>query len=72
MGYHGVSAAEWVLGVAQDVVFGCWLWEPDVASVAAEVARLEGFGDVFFDDDGTAGGVDEPGSYYILVTTWEV
>ena len=35
---HGVSAAEGVLGVAEDVVFWCGLREPDVSSVAAEVA----------------------------------
>jgi hypothetical protein len=39
------------------MVFWCWLREPDVAAVAAEVARREGFGNVFFDDDGAAGGV---------------
>lgn len=57
VGHHGVSAAEGVLGVAERMVFWCWLWEPDVAAVAAEVAGLEGFGDVFFYDDGAAGGV---------------
>ena len=60
---HGVAAAEGVLGVAERVVFRCGLREPDVAAVAAEVAALEGFGDVFFDDDGAAGGVDEPGAW---------
>jgi len=45
------------------VVLGSWLREPDVAAVAAEVAVLEGVGDVFFDDDGAAGGVDEPGAW---------
>lgn len=58
--HHGVAAAEGVLGVAERVVLGCRLRVPDVAAVAAEVAGLEGVGDVFFDDDGTAGGVDEP------------
>ena len=59
---HGVSAAEGVLGVAERVVLGCRLREPDVTAVAAEVAGLEGLGDVFLDDDGAAGGVDEPGA----------
>ena len=44
------------------MVAGGGLGEPDVAAVAAEVAGFEGFGDVFFDDDGAAGGVDEPGA----------
>ena len=64
--HHGVSAAEGVLGVAERVVLGCRLREPNVAAVAAEVAGLEGFGDVFFDDDGAAGGVDEPGAWVAL------
>ena len=58
--HHGVSAAEGVLGVAERVVLGCWLREPDVTAVAAEVAGLEGLGDVFLDDDGATGGVNEP------------
>jgi len=36
------------------------LREPDVAAVAAELAGLEGVGDVLLDNDGAAGGVDEP------------
>lgn len=58
VGHHGVSATEGVLGVAENVLFGCGLREPDVTAVAAEVAGFEGVGDVFFDDDGAAGGVD--------------
>lgn len=57
---HSVSATEGVLGVAEWVVLGCWLREPDISSVAAEVAGFEGLGDVFLDDDGASGGVDEP------------
>lgn len=45
------------------MVLGCGLGEPDVTAVAAELARLEGVGDVFLDDDGAAGGVDEPGAW---------
>jgi hypothetical protein len=60
VGDHGVTAAEGVLGVPKDVVLGRGLGEPDVAAVAAEVAGLEGVGDVLLDDDGAAGGVDEP------------
>ena len=62
MGNHGVAAAPWVLGVAERVVLGCGLGEPDVAAVAAELAGGKGLGDVLLDDDGAAGGVDEPGA----------
>lgn len=56
---HGVASAEGVLGGAQDVVAGGGLGEPDITTVAGEVAGLEGGGDVLLDDDGAAGGVDE-------------
>ena len=59
--YGGVSAAPvHVLGVAEWVVLWCWLWEPNITTVSSKLARLEGFGDVFLDDDGTTCGVDEP------------
>lgn len=38
VGYHGVAAAKGVLGVAQRVVLGRRLGEPDVTAIAAEVA----------------------------------
>jgi hypothetical protein len=60
MRHHGVSAAPRVLCVAQRVVLWRGLREPHVAAVAAELAGGEGVGDVFFDDNGAAGGVDEP------------
>ena len=61
MGHHGVAAAPvGVLGGAERVVLGCGLREPDVTTVATELAGLEGVGDVLLDDDGTTGGVDEP------------
>ena len=60
VGDHGVAAAEGVLGVAERVLLRRGLGEPDVTAVAAEVAALEGLGDVLLDDDGATGGVDEP------------
>lgn len=55
------ALAEWAVGcVAERVVLGCWLREPDVTAVATELARLESLGDVLLDDDGATGGVDEP------------
>jgi hypothetical protein len=57
---HGVAAAPRVFGVAQRVVLGGGLGEPDVTTVAAEVAALEGRSDILLDDDGTTSGVDEP------------
>jgi hypothetical protein len=67
VGNHGVSAAEGVLGVAEGVVLGCGLREPHVTAVAAEVAGLEGRGDVFLDDDGATGGIDKPGACIVSI-----
>lgn len=61
---HGVAAAEGVLGGTEDVVFRGRLREPDVTAVAAEVARLESLSDVLLDDDGAAGSVDEPRTFF--------
>ena len=58
--YHGVAATEGVLGGAQNVVPGCGLGEPHVATVAPEVARLERLSNIFLDNDGATGCVDEP------------
>ena len=58
---HGVSTTP--AGVRRGsewVVLWCWLWEPDVTTVATELAALESLGDVLLDDDGTTSGVDEP------------
>ena len=60
VGNHGIPSTEGVLGVAERVVLGCWLREPDVTSVATKVAGFQGLGDVFLDDNGAASGVDEP------------
>jgi hypothetical protein len=67
VGHHAVAALHGVLGVAQRVVLGCGLGEPDIATVAVQVAGFQGFGDVFFDDDGAAGRVDEVGACRSLV-----
>ncbi len=65
VGHHGVPATpRGVGGVAERVVLGGGLREPDVAAVAAELAALEGLGHVFLDDDGAAGRVDEPGAWW--------
>ena len=60
MGNHGVASAPGVLGVAQGVVLGCGLGEPDITTVSSKVAALEGISDILLDNNGTAGGVDEP------------
>lgn len=60
MGNHGVASAPWVGGSAERVVPRSGLGEPDVTTVAAEVAGLEGVGDVLLDNNGATGGVDEP------------
>jgi hypothetical protein len=58
--HHGVAASPGVLRSAERVVLGSGLREPDVTTVATELARLERLGDILLDDDGTTGGVDEP------------
>lgn len=52
-----------MLGVAEWVVLGSWLGEPDVTSISTELSGLEGLSDVFLYDDGTTCSVDEPRSY---------
>lgn len=56
----GVSAAPWVLGGTERVVLGSWLWEPDITTVAAELAALKRLSNVFLDNNGTTSGIDEP------------
>ena len=58
--HHGIASAPWVLGVAQWMILWCWLWEPDVATVATKVARLECVRDIFLDHDSASCGVDKP------------
>jgi hypothetical protein len=59
---HGVASAEGVLCGSEDVILRSRLREPNVTTVAAEVAGLEGLGNVLLDDDGATSGVDEPGA----------
>ena len=37
---HGIPATPWVLCSSEWVLLWCWLWEPDVTTVAVEVAAL--------------------------------
>ena len=55
-----------VLGVAEWVILRCWLREPDITAVAAELAGLERLGNILLDDNGAAGGVDEPRAWSTL------
>ena len=57
---HGVAAAKGVLGITQRVIFRCWLREPDVSTVASEMSTLQSLGNIFLDDNGAAGSVDQP------------
>lgn len=57
---HGVATTHGVLGVSERMVLGCGLREPHITAIAVKVARLESFGNIFLDDDGTTGCVDEP------------
>lgn len=60
MGNHGVASAPGVLGIAERVVLGCGLGEPDITAITTELSRLESFGNILLDDDSAAGSVDEP------------
>ena len=60
VGNHGVTTAPGVLGVAKRVVLGGGLGEPDITTVSAKVAGLEGLGNILLDNNSTTGGVDEP------------
>lgn len=57
---HSIAAAPWVLSIAERVVLGSGLGEPNVSSVASQVAGLDGLGDILLDNNGTTGSVDEP------------
>ena len=63
MGNHGVAAAPWVLGSSERMFLGSGLREPHITTVTVELAGLESFGNIFLDDDGTTGSVDEPSTY---------
>lgn len=56
----GIATTPWVLGITKGMVLGSGLREPNISSVASQVARLEGLGDVLLDDDGTTSSIDEP------------
>jgi hypothetical protein len=60
VGNHGIASAPGVLGVAEWVVLGRGLGEPDITTVSTEVAALEGISNILLDDDGATGSVDEP------------
>jgi len=60
VGNHCVAATPWVLGVAERVVLGGRLGEPDITTVSTEVAVLERLGNILLDHNGTAGSVDQP------------
>ena len=60
VGNHGIAATPGVLGVAERVVLGGGLGEPDITTITTEVTRLEGLSDILLDNDSTASGVDEP------------
>lgn len=62
VGGHGVAEAEGVDGGAERVVGRGGLGEPDITTVAGEVAGAKSLGNVLLDDDGATGGVDEVGA----------
>lgn len=58
--HHSIATAPRVLSIAERVVLRSGLGEPDVTAVASQLTRLDGFGNVLLDDNGTTGSVDEP------------
>lgn len=48
-----------ILSIAERMLLGSGLREPNITTIAVEVAALEGFCDILLDDDGTSGGVDQ-------------
>lgn len=54
------TSSPWVLGIAERVILGRGLGEPDVTTVTTEVPALESFSNVLLDNDSTTGSVDEP------------
>ena len=60
MGNHSVSSAPGVLGITQRVILGSGLREPHITTVSAEVAALQGIGNILLDNDSATGSVDEP------------
>ena len=62
MGNHGVASTEGVLCIAERVVLRRGLREPDITTVATELARLKGLSDILLDDNSTTSSVDQPGA----------
>jgi len=59
---HGVASSPWVGGIAEYVVLGRRLGEPDITTIATEVAGLKSLSDILLHNNGATGGVNEPGS----------
>ncbi|KAH3671631.1 hypothetical protein OGAPHI_000336 [Ogataea philodendri] len=59
---HGVTSTVLVGHGSPWVVLWSWLREPDVSTVASELARLDCGCNVLSNTDGTSGGVDQPGA----------
>ena len=62
----GVPTAPRVLRVSEWVVLGSRLWEPDITTIAAEVAGFDSLCDVLLDDNGTTSSVNEPRARFHL------
>jgi hypothetical protein len=60
MGNHGIASAPWVLRIAERVILGRGLGEPDITTVSAELTGLERISNILLDDNSATGGVDEP------------
>jgi len=61
MGNHPVAASKRILCIAKRVVLWRRLREPDVATVAVELARFQSLSDIFLDDNSTTSCIDQIG-----------
>lgn len=62
MRHHGVACTKFIFGISERVVLRSWLRVPYIASVTSELTRFDGGGYVFFDNNSTTSGINEPGA----------
>ena len=56
---HAVTTSHSVLRISEGVLLRGGLREPNVTTIAVEVAALQSFGNVLLDNDGASRGIDE-------------
>ena len=58
----GIAAAKGVLRVAEWMLLRGWLREPDITAIALQMPGFQGFSNIFFYNNSTAGSINEPGA----------